>query len=89
MSAENGSTSIDAVTSYSVDELGIATIRLERARARNAINTQMLVELLEHLAVAQLKRMLHEWDDVVGRSAAEGRGQVEWQQNGPGLPSQG
>jgi enoyl-CoA hydratase/carnithine racemase len=38
-------------------------------------------------AVAQLKRMLHEWDDVVGRSAAEGRGQVEWQRIGPGLPS--
>jgi enoyl-CoA hydratase/carnithine racemase len=37
-------------------------------------------------AVAQLKRMLHEWDDVVGRSAAEGRGQVEWQRTGPGLP---
>ena len=38
-------------------------------------------------AVAQLKRMLHEWDDVVGRSAAEGRGQVEWQRSGPGLPT--
>jgi enoyl-CoA hydratase/carnithine racemase len=37
-------------------------------------------------AVARLKRMLHEWDDVVGRSAAEGRGQVEWQRSGPGLP---
>ena len=52
MSADNGTTSTDAVTSYSVDEQGIATIRLERPRARNAINTQMLVELLEHLAVA-------------------------------------
>jgi len=38
-------------------------------------------------ATAQLKRMLHEWDDVVGRSAAEGRGQVEWQRSGPGLPT--
>jgi enoyl-CoA hydratase/carnithine racemase len=37
-------------------------------------------------AVARLKRMLHEWDDVVGRSAAEGLAQVEWQQSGPGLP---
>jgi enoyl-CoA hydratase len=36
-------------------------------------------------AVAQLKRMLHEWDDVEGRSAHEGRGQVEWQRSGPGL----
>ncbi|HEV2857879.1 MAG TPA: enoyl-CoA hydratase/isomerase family protein [Solirubrobacterales bacterium] len=38
-------------------------------------------------AVAQLKRMLHEWDDIVGRSAAEGRGQVEWARTGPGLPT--
>ena len=37
-------------------------------------------------AVAQLKRLLHEWDDVEGRSAAEGRGQVEWARTGPGLP---
>ncbi|HEX6667843.1 MAG TPA: enoyl-CoA hydratase/isomerase family protein [Solirubrobacterales bacterium] len=37
-------------------------------------------------AVAQLKRMLHEWDDVEGRSKAEGEGQVEWQRSGPGLP---
>ncbi|HKT83846.1 MAG TPA: enoyl-CoA hydratase/isomerase family protein [Solirubrobacterales bacterium] len=40
-------------------------------------------------AVARLKAMLHEWDDVVGRSAAEGRGQVEWQRSGPGLPYTG
>jgi enoyl-CoA hydratase/carnithine racemase len=38
-------------------------------------------------AVAQLKRMLHEWDDIEGRSAAEGRGQVEWARTGPGLPA--
>jgi len=37
-------------------------------------------------AVATLKRMLHEWDDVTGRSAKEGEGQVEWQRTGPGLP---
>jgi enoyl-CoA hydratase/carnithine racemase len=37
-------------------------------------------------AVARLKRMLHEWDDVEGRSRAEGEGQVEWQRTGPGLP---
>lgn len=29
-------------------------------------------------AVARLKRMLHEWDDVEGRSKVEGVGQVEW-----------
>jgi enoyl-CoA hydratase len=36
-------------------------------------------------AVATLKRMLHEWDDVEGRSRTEGAGQVEWQRSGPGL----
>lgn len=40
-------------------------------------------------AVARLKAMLHEWDDVVGRSATEGAGQVEWQRSGPGLPYRG
>ena len=40
-------------------------------------------------AVARLKVMLHEWDDVVGRSASEGKGQVEWQRSGPGLPYRG
>jgi enoyl-CoA hydratase/carnithine racemase len=40
-------------------------------------------------AVARLKAMLHEWDDVIGRSAAEGVGQVEWQRSGPGLPFSG
>ena len=37
-------------------------------------------------AVAKLKRMLHDWDDVEGRTKAEGEGQVEWQKSGPGLP---
>jgi enoyl-CoA hydratase len=37
-------------------------------------------------AVATLKRMLHQWDDVVGRSRVEGVGQVEWARTGPGLP---
>jgi enoyl-CoA hydratase/carnithine racemase len=38
--------------------------------------------------VARLKRMLLSWDGVVERSADEGRGQVEWQRSGPGLPYQ-
>ncbi len=38
-------------------------------------------------AVAHLKRMLHEWDDVVGRSKVEGVGQVDWARTGPGLPA--
>jgi enoyl-CoA hydratase/carnithine racemase len=37
-------------------------------------------------AVARLKRMLHEWDDVEGRSKVEGVGQVTWAREGPGLP---
>jgi enoyl-CoA hydratase/carnithine racemase len=39
-------------------------------------------------AVARLKRMLLGWDGVTERSAEEGRGQVEWQRSGPGLPYQ-
>jgi hypothetical protein len=30
--------------------------------------------------------MLLEWDGVVERTAEEGRGQVEFQRSGPGLP---
>jgi enoyl-CoA hydratase/carnithine racemase len=37
-------------------------------------------------ALASLKRMLHDWDDVEGRSRVEGEGQVEWQRSGAGLP---
>ena len=44
------------------------------------------VAALDPEGVARLKRMLHEHDGVVERSAAEGRGQVEWQRSGPGLP---
>ena len=44
------------------------------------------VAALDPGGVARLKRMLHEWDDVEGRSKAEGAGQVEWQRSGPGLP---
>ncbi len=40
-------------------------------------------------SVARLKQMLHRWDGVVERSADEGRGQVEWERSGPGLPYQG
>jgi enoyl-CoA hydratase/carnithine racemase len=38
-------------------------------------------------AVAALKKLLHEWDDVVGRSKIEGVGQVDWARTGPGLPA--
>ena len=47
---------------------------------------QLAAQVAEHPpeAVARLKRMLHEWDGVEGRSRAEGEGQVEWAALGPG-----
>ena len=50
---------------------------------------QLAAQVAEHPpeAVARLKRMLHEWDDVEGRSRAEGEGQVEWMRTGPGFPT--
>ena len=42
-----------ALTSYDVDENGIALLRLERAEARNAINTAMLDQLLAHIERAR------------------------------------
>ncbi|HEY3192548.1 MAG TPA: enoyl-CoA hydratase/isomerase family protein, partial [Solirubrobacterales bacterium] len=41
------------LTSYTVDEKLIALLRLERPEARNAINTEMLDELLTHLSRAR------------------------------------
>jgi enoyl-CoA hydratase/carnithine racemase len=41
------------LTSYEVDEQGVGVLRLQRPDSRNAINTQMLAEMLEHLAVAR------------------------------------
>ena len=51
---------------------------------------QLATEIAEHPpeAVARVKRMLHDWDGVEERSRAEGKGQVEWQRSGPGLPYQ-
>ena len=40
-------------TTYNVDERGIALLRLDRPRARNAIDTAMLEELLAHLESAR------------------------------------
>ena len=39
-------------TTYEANDHGVAVLRLARPGARNAIDTQMLVEMLEHLAVA-------------------------------------
>ncbi len=43
------------------------------------------IAMLDPDGVARLKQMLHDWDDIAGRSADEGRGQVEWQRSSPGL----
>ena len=42
-----------ARTTYEVDEHGVALLRLDRPEARNAIDTAMLEELLEHVATAR------------------------------------
>jgi enoyl-CoA hydratase len=43
----------DPVTTYGVDEEGVALLRLDRPETRNAINTAMLEQLLSHLAAAR------------------------------------
>lgn len=55
------------------------------ATESQALETAGRIAAHEPEAVATLKRLLHRWDDVEGRSADEGRGQVEWQRSGPGL----
>jgi enoyl-CoA hydratase len=42
-----------SLTKYSVEEAGVALLQLDRPETRNAINTPMLEELLEHLAAAR------------------------------------
>jgi enoyl-CoA hydratase/carnithine racemase len=62
--------------------------RVAPAAATEASALELAATVAAHPpeAVAQLKRMLHEWDDVVGRSKVEGAGQVDWARTGPGLP---
>jgi enoyl-CoA hydratase/carnithine racemase len=62
--------------------------RVAPAAATEASALELAAEVAAHPpeAVARLKQMLHRWDGVVERSADEGRGQVEWQRTGPGLP---
>jgi enoyl-CoA hydratase/carnithine racemase len=62
--------------------------RVAPAAATEDAALELAAEVAAHPpeAVARLKQMLHEWDDVEGRSRSEGEGQVEWQRSGPGLP---
>ena len=62
--------------------------RVAPAAATEAAALELAASVATHPpeAVAALKRMLHEWDDVEGRSKVEGVGQVEWARTGPGLP---
>jgi enoyl-CoA hydratase/carnithine racemase len=63
----------ERLTSYRVGEGGVALLRLERAEARNAINTQMLAELLEHLGAARVddavRALVISSNDQLGLSA--------------------
>jgi enoyl-CoA hydratase len=43
----------DPLTNYDVDPAGVALMQLNRPEARNAINTQMLEEMLGHLVSAR------------------------------------
>ncbi len=49
----------DRRTTYEANEQGVAVLRLARPEARNAIDTQMLVEMLEHLAAARADDAVH------------------------------
>jgi enoyl-CoA hydratase len=62
--------------------------RVSPAARTEQVAMELAAEVAQHPpeAVARLKRMLHEWDLVEERSAREGKGQVEWQRSGPGLP---
>ncbi len=62
--------------------------RVAPAARTEEVALELAAEVASHPpeSVARIKRMLHAWDGVVERSAEEGRGQVEWQRTGPGLP---
>ncbi|CAN5489615.1 enoyl-CoA hydratase-related protein [soil metagenome] len=62
--------------------------RLAPAARTEEVAMELAAEVAVHPpeSLARIKRMLNDWDGVVERSAEEGRGQVEWQRTGPGLP---
>ena len=62
--------------------------RVAPAAATEAAALELAAEIAAYPpeSVARIKRMLHAWDDVEGRTRDEGEGQVEWQRSGPGLP---
>lgn len=62
--------------------------RLAPAARTEEVAMELAAEVAAHPpeSLARIKRMLNDWDGVVERSAEEGRGQVEWQRTGPGLP---
>jgi len=62
--------------------------RVAPAARTEEVALEVAAEVAAHPpeAVARLKQMLPRWDGIVERSAEEGRGQVEWQRSGPGLP---
>jgi enoyl-CoA hydratase len=64
--------------------------RVAPAAATEDSALELAAEVAAHPpeAVARLKAMLNRWDGVVERSADEGRGQVDWERSGPGLPYQ-
>jgi enoyl-CoA hydratase/carnithine racemase len=73
-----------SLTSYDVDDAGVALLRLTRSEARNAMNTQMLEEMLRHIASARedesVRVLVLSSDDHMGLSAgADVREQLDEQ----------
>src|ERR687897_655532 len=66
----------DCVTTYEVDEGGVALLQLDRPETRNAINTAMLEQLLPHLAAARedeaVRVLVISSTDHMGLSAGAG-----------------
>jgi enoyl-CoA hydratase/carnithine racemase len=75
------------VTADEALRLGLVN-RVAPAAGTEAAALELAAQVAEHPpeAVARMKRMLNEWDGVVGRSRVEGEGQVEWERTGPGIP---